>query len=270
MLLPDHLSVSQINKYLLCPLAYRFAYVDRIETGVKASGLVLGTAFHAAADTLHKHLINGGVREPKVYRDVLGDSLSVEFGNFDIRTKDGEDRDALTEEGGRLIDVYREYRTTQPGQLIATEHRVERDLAHVRTGELLGLPFVAYLDLIEKDDDGLVVVDLKTAGRSYSQQDADLNLQLTGYGLLVLLETTEPPRSLRIDAVVRNKTPRVQRLETTRTECDFVRFWSLAGAVRKAMESGAFYPNPGWACAGCEYADHCRRWGDETTKGGAL
>jgi len=48
---------------------------------------------------------------------------------------------------------------------------------NVETGEVLGLPFVAYLDLIEKNGDGLIVVDLKTAGRSYAQADVDANLQ---------------------------------------------------------------------------------------------
>ena len=260
-MLPDHLSSSQITKFLMCPLSYRFHYIDRIETGIKSSGLVLGSAFHAAAETLHKDMMNGGVRKPKIYRNVLGDSLSLDFGNFEIQLKDGESQDSLTQDGGGLVDVYLDYRTKQKTQLLTVEQRVERDIANVRTGELLGLPFTAYLDLIEKDGDGLVVVDLKTAGRSYSQADVDGNLQLTAYGLLVMLETGKSPAGLRIDAIVRNKSPKVQRLDTTRTESDFVRFWSLARTVRAALETGVFYPNPGWSCPTCEFAEHCNAWG---------
>ena len=260
-MLPDHLSVSQITKFLMCPLAYRFQYIDGIETGIKSSSFALGTAFHSAAEHLHKHMMNGGVKRPEVYQEVLAESLKVEFGNFEVQTKDGEDRDSLIGEGGRLIDAYREYRTAQKTQLLTVEQRIERDIANVRTGELLGLPFIAYLDLIEKDGDGLVIVDLKTAGRSYSQQDADANLQLTCYGLLVMLETGKPPVGLRIDAVVRNKTPKVQRMETARTEADLVRFWALAKQVRAAIEAGVFYPSVGWSCPTCEFAEYCRRWG---------
>ena len=260
-MLPDHLSVSQITKFLTCPLSYRFQYVDGIETGTKSSSFALGTAFHSAAEHLHRHLMNGGAKRPEVYQDVLAESLKVEFGNFEVQTKDGENRDSLTAEGARLIDAYREYRTAQKTTLLTVEQRVERELINVRTGELLGLPFVAYLDLIEKVENGLVVVDLKTAARSYSQGDVDGNLQLTAYGLLVMLETGKPPAGLRIDAVVRNKQPKVQRLETTRTENDLVRFWALAKQVRAAIEAGVFYPSPGWACSGCEFAESCQRWG---------
>ena len=265
-MLPDHLSASQIIKFLMCPLSYKFHYIDGIETGIKSSSFALGTSFHTAAERLHKHMMNGGVRSPKVYRDLLGDCLATEFGNFDIQVKNGEDRDSLTDEGGRLVDIYREYRTAQKTTLLAAEQRIERDLVNVQTGELLGLPFVAFLDLVEKTEAGLVVVDLKTAKRSYSQQDVDGSLQLTSYGLLVWLETGAPPAELRIDAIVRNKKPKVQRLATGRCKEDYVRFWNLARTVRNAIETGCFYPNPGWSCPTCEFAEHCRRWGTDSEK----
>ena len=263
-MLPDHLSASQITKFLMCPLSYRFRYIDGIETDTKSTSFALGTSFHTAAEHLHKHMMNGGVRAPEVYRDLLGDSLATEFGNFDVQTKDGEDRDALTEEGGRLVDVYREYRVAQKTTLLAAEQRIQRDLVNIETGELLGLPFVAYLDLVEKTEAGLVVVDLKTAAKSYNQSTVNGNMQLTCYGLLTQLETGAPPVEMRIDAIVRNKKPKVQRLATSRLKTDYVRFWNLARTVRNAIETGCFYPNPGWSCPTCEFAEHCRRWGCES------
>ena len=59
---PDHFSASQLTTFLNCPLAYRFRYIDGIETGVKPSNLVLGSAFHSAAEHLHKHLMDGRVQ----------------------------------------------------------------------------------------------------------------------------------------------------------------------------------------------------------------
>lgn len=91
-MLPDHLSVSQINRFLQCPLSYRFQYIDKIETGLKSSSFALGTAFHSAAEHLHRHLMNGGVKRPEVYQNVLAESIKVEFGNFEVQVKDGEDR----------------------------------------------------------------------------------------------------------------------------------------------------------------------------------
>jgi len=79
-MLPDHFSVSQLTKFLTCPLSYRFQYVDQIKVGSKTSSFALGTAFHTAAEKLHKHMLNGGVRKPEVYRDALGDALSSSSG----------------------------------------------------------------------------------------------------------------------------------------------------------------------------------------------
>jgi len=258
---PDHISSSQINTYLMCPLSYRFRYIDKIETGTKSSSLAMGTSFHTAAEALHKDMMNGGVREAGVYRDILGDSLKTEFGNFEVKTKDGEDRDTLTEEGGRLVEVYHDYRTAQPGSILAAEQKLVVRPVNTRTAEVLDIPFFAYIDLIEEEDGMPVVVDIKTTGRSYSQRDADDNLQLACYALLMRTRYDQIPR-LRIDAVVRNKTPKMQRLETERTEDDLARFWTLARAVRDATEAGCFHPNPGsWACSTCEFDDYCRRWG---------
>ena len=261
MNIPDHLSVSQIIKYLICPLSYRFHYIDGIETGTKSTSFALGTSFHAAAEALHKHMMNGGVRDPNVYRDVLGDALATEFGNFEVQCKDGESQDSLTKEGAALVDLYREYREAQPAEILTVEQRIERELVNIQTGETLDVPWIAFIDVLEKTDEGLVLIDLKTAKRSYNQADVDADLQLTAYSLLVLLETSKLPASLRIDALIRNKTPKLQRIETHRTESDVVRFWALAREVRAAIQSGHFFPSRGWQCPTCEFAEHCQQWG---------
>ena len=262
-MLPDHISASQINSYLRCSLAYRFKYLDGIVTEQKATALVLGSAFHLAAEKLHRDLMNGGIKPPQRYRDVLGDALATEYGCFDILGKDGEDRDTLTEEGGRLLDLYIKHRAGQKTKIVAAEQRVERQLVNVGTGEILDVPFVAFLDLIEEDADGQTIIDLKTTKKSYSQKDADGSPQMTCYGLLTFLETSDVPR-LGLEVLVRNKSPRLQQLETSRTEDDFVRFWNLARAVREAIVAGVHYPSPGWQCSGCEYAEQCRLWGSES------
>ena len=263
MQLPDHMSASQINCYLRCSLSYKFKYLDCIATEQTSSALVLGSAFHLAAEKLHRDLMNGGPKNSEKYRDVLGDALTTDFGCLDVLTKDGEDRDTLIEEGDKLLDIYIDFRTKQKTKIVAAEQRVERQLVNVRTGEILEVPFVGYIDLIEEDSDGLTVVDLKTAKRSYSQADVDGNLQLSCYGLMGLLDTGSIPR-LRIDAVVRNKVPKVVRLETSRTEDDLVRFWSLAVNIRSAIEAGVFLPCPSWACPTCDYTEECRLWGSES------
>jgi len=262
MALPDHLSVSQIRKHLGCPLAYRFAYVDHIETGTRASALVFGKAVHVAAELLHRHLMDGGAQEDKVYHDALRESLAAQFKEFDVRVKEGESLQTLTDEGARLFDLYLQRRTCDGDRIVAAEKRIECDLVNIRTHEALSVPFVGYLDLVERDSDGRsVVADVKTTRKSHNQSTVDADVQLSAYALLLLLSEGAEPARLRIDALVRNKTPKLQTVETRRTERDLVRFWSLARAVWCAIQAGNSYPNPSWLCPGCEYAQHCGQWG---------
>ncbi len=262
--LPDHLSVSQMNKFMNCPLAYRFKYIDRIKTSVKSSNFALGTAFHSAAEQLHKDMIAGQAKDPDVYRQVFSESLAMEFGCFDITLKKDESQESLTKQGCELTDLYFSYRTVQKDGLTSAEQKIRRSLVDVNTGEELEVPFVAYLDLLEKNAAGHVVVDLKTSCKSYSQRDVDQNMQLTAYALLVFHETGKIP-TCRIDAVVRNKKPKLQRIETQRTRDDLQRFFVLAKTVRRsicaAADTGVFYPSAGMGCFGCEFTYHCNKWG---------
>jgi len=159
MKLPDHLSVSQLNTFLSCPLAYRFRYVDRIETGTKSSSFALGTAFHSAAERLHKDIIAGHAGAADDYCTAFDDALSVEFGCFDVQLKAGESADSLHQEGRALVELYREHRLRQPAKLVDAELRIEQRLVNPATREELGVPFVAYLDLVERDSGGAVYRD---------------------------------------------------------------------------------------------------------------
>jgi len=154
MKLPDHLSVSQLNTFLSCPLAYRFRYIDRIETGTKSSSFALGTAFHSAAERLHKDIIAGQAAAADDYCTAFDDALPVEFGCFNVQLKPGKSADSLHQEGRALVELYREHRLRQPGKLVAAELRIEQRLVNPATREELGVPFVAYLDLVERDSGG--------------------------------------------------------------------------------------------------------------------
>jgi len=51
-----HLSYSSINSYLMCGRAWKYHYIDKIET-LTAPALVFGSAFHNMAE---KYVANGG------------------------------------------------------------------------------------------------------------------------------------------------------------------------------------------------------------------
>jgi len=55
----DHISVSQINLYLMCPLKYRFIYVDELPRLFKPEGLAFGSAIHSTVAWWHQQRVKG-------------------------------------------------------------------------------------------------------------------------------------------------------------------------------------------------------------------
>jgi len=45
-----HISFSQINTYIICPLKYRFQYIDCYDSPHIPSGLLFGSALHKALE----------------------------------------------------------------------------------------------------------------------------------------------------------------------------------------------------------------------------
>src|SRR5438034_7591329 len=52
-------SISQIQTYLLCPLKYRFTYIDRIPKPWRSASLSFGSSVHAALEWFHKERLAG-------------------------------------------------------------------------------------------------------------------------------------------------------------------------------------------------------------------
>ena len=114
------------------------------------------------------------------------------------------------------------------------------------------------IDLVETTG---TVVDHKTFAKTPSQGDVDRDIQLTAYALAQSLGGETPP-DLRLDVVVKNKTPKTAQLKTKRTENDLLWFVEMFVQIEKAIRAGVFPPNPtGWHCspAMCGYWDRCQQ-----------
>ena len=65
--MPEHLSISQINKYLGCGEAYRLHYIEGIKQPPNIS-MIKGSAFHKAAET-------NNIQKKKSKKDLSVDEL---------------------------------------------------------------------------------------------------------------------------------------------------------------------------------------------------
>jgi predicted amino acid-binding ACT domain protein/CRISPR/Cas system-associated exonuclease Cas4 (RecB family) len=167
----------------------------------------------------------------------------------------------LLDLGRRMLAVL--CRSYQPErEIVSVEQPFSVPLIDPDTGEVLERDLVGTWDLLERDAEGFVVVDLKTSGRKYSDLQVEASLQLSIYTYAVGLSPLADGRSvrLRFDVLTKTKEPELHRHWTTRDRRANVRLFRVAAEVLQAIEAGVFYPNVGWGCKDCVYRSQCWAW----------
>lgn len=247
------ISVSQVQAYLGCPLKYRFQYVDRIPRPWRAAAMAFGSSVHAAVEWFHRERMLGRVPEANEVTAIFEAdwyAQNVEPLVFSAR----ESREALAEKGRSMLALYLE--ATNGALPVAVEQPFELDLTDPETGEVFDVRLRGVVDLIEE---GEVLVDLKTAGRTLEAGGLERHLQLSTYALAHLIQHGSIPR-LRLDMLMKTARPRLERHETTRTVEELAWTAQLIHEVALAIETEHFFPNPSWRCTECEYFAHCQQW----------
>lgn len=246
-------SVSQVNAYLACPLKYRFQYVDKLPRPWRVAAMAFGSSVHAAVEWFHRERLAGrapGLAAVHAVFDADWYAQNVEPLVFSER----ESREGLSEKGRAMLQLYVE--SVNGAKPVAVEQPFELDLADPETGEVLEVRLRGVIDLIE---DGDVLVDLKTAGRTLESGGLERHLQLSTYALAYLLLQGKVPR-LRLDMLLKTAKPRLEQHETTRSLEDLAWTARLIREVSNAIETEHFFPNPSWRCTECEYFAHCQQW----------
>jgi putative RecB family exonuclease len=247
----QHLSYSQINTYLTCPLRYKFKYVDQIPPAFTASSLAFGSAIHEAAAAFYQTRLEGDELWPgqllDVYRNAWHRAEKIRFFN-------GDNEESLVEKAEQLLTVF--HSSVDPSvTILGVEEFFELPLDGIP-------PFHGYIDLIEQSPDGTITVgDLKTASKKPSAPNVQANLQLTAYALGAETLGFEPDNlSLRLDVLLKSKTPEMVRLETCRREEERHRFIRLVYGVWNGIEREVFFPRQDWTCWQCAWSAQCKEW----------
>lgn len=250
----DHLSSSQIKLYLQCGLKYRFQYVDLLPRTFRSSALAFGSALHSTLAWFHKQRMKGSqVTLDQLYKlfDTDWYSQTVET---DVRYKDGEEEMKLVILGKEFLGYYfqGEHRPLKGAEVPFTV-----PLVHPSNGKSLGINLEGFFDLVEADD---TIVEFKTSAHMMNASEVNAHLQLSAYGYAFQRLYGRPPSRFRVVNFVKNKKPRVESIETARSKADYEAFFFLTERVLKGIQQGVFFPNPGFFCKDCEYADLCPMW----------
>ena len=243
-----HLSVTQLKMYLRCPLQYFFRYICDMRAPPDG-GLTLGRVVHETIGDNYRQKIETRQDLPI---ERLADIFQVHWDQEARQSNFAADEkpEQVKEQGEKMLKKY--FKDVAPH---VQPVEVEREFL-IDTGAT-DLPLKGYIDLI--DDQG-TIVDHKTAKRSYSENAAERDLQLTAYALAYRALFGQPESGVRLDVMVRNKMPKIQQLPATRTQADIDRFRRLAQQVEKGINQEIYYPNEGYTCGICGYRDMCAKW----------
>ena len=256
-----HTSFSATNTYLMCPKKYRFRYVERVTPEFVADNLLFGIAVHSTVARFYSYLKSEG--ETLHIDKLLSDwELAFESAIADAKypVKYGKKtRSELLELGKTMLTVFAT--SIRPQRIVGIEVPFRLPLYDPRTGELLGIKLIGSMDLIEADDAGNIIVsDLKTASKKWSDLDAAQSLQasLYSFALSEMLDLPEDAEvQCRFDVLTKAKSPVLQQLSTARGPKDRRRIIGLIADVLRAAEARVFHRNPSWACLRCEFRQAC-------------
>jgi putative RecB family exonuclease len=257
-----HLSASSIGDYIDCGLLYKLSRIDKIRPEFESDAMELGSAIHMTLAEFYEAKMTGEKLPLKEIQDSFeGFWRELAEDNPKIQYAEGKDFETLLREGKELLIPWYNKLSENEFKVIGVEE------PFILTLRELAVPIIGYIDLIEEDEAGTIIItDHKASGRSYSNDETDKNLQLTLYQIAVKANGFMGREILlKFDCLIKTKTPKFDQFWTSRTEKEEKRAIKKIKEVWRGIVKEVFIPNDGhWKCKNCGFKEHC----DEYLEGG--
>ena len=257
-----HLSFSQLNTYLMCPMKYAHQYVYGTPWETKPAALAFGKAIHKAAEVYYRILMETGeVKSVMHLQDVflLVFMAEAKKSRIPVTYKKGEDLESMKALGKNLIEIFHE--NAQPQKIVAVEFSFSVKVPDLRNGGDLPVRLEGVFDLVESDSEQTyAVVELKTAAQRFSSVRLAFDQQATVYSYAMSkmkVATSEQSCLVRYDVLLKTKKPAFEQYFVTRTNEDHQRLIQLINEVLRAIEERVFYRRMDWQCNDCQFKKAC-------------
>jgi RecB family exonuclease len=248
------LSPSKINTFERCQLQYKFRYLDNLRKppGVAAA---IGTATHTAIEgNLRSKMDTGALLPLEAVQQAARDTLENTWaGGVQLDADEPADKGEAADQAVALATLHHKEiaPTIAP---IALERPFGVDACD-------GVKLTGHIDVQEAD----AITDNKTIGKTPSVIKGDHLNQVKLYAIGALANDGVLPASVRVDYLVKTKTPKAVRLSEPMTRDSaqnaLNRLKLQARVIKRATETGDFLPAPadGWACSDkwCGYFAEC-------------
>ena len=252
-----HLSSSGISDYLDCGLLFKFIRIDKIKVEGTSDALELGSCIHKTLAEFYQERMIGHKLPIEDLKGIFETYWKRLEGRDDIDYEEGENFETILQKGKDLLDMYYANLPDDDFKVLAIEEPFSFSIPG------LPIPMLGYIDLIEEDSSGtLIVSDWKTTSRAYSSDRIDKSLQLTIYQMAAKANGyRDKDILLRFDCLIKTKIPKFEQYYTTRSEEDERRAVKKILKIWEGISKGIFIPNDGnWKCNGCGYKEYCDKW----------
>jgi putative RecB family exonuclease len=255
------ISVSQLKTWLTCPRKYELRYVRGIAPAFVPVALAFGTAFHAAVARYFMGVQAGTVPELDAVVQVFADIWRQQLdGPVPVQANDDEALDAVPALAERMLRAFYAHAATKTVQVEGIEHAFAVDLHDPDSGEVLDEKLVGFFDLVLREGERRVVVELKTAAKKYSQDQLDFDLQPTAYKFAAG-EMGWTDAMIKYAIVTKTKLPAIQEETVLRGPLARDDFLRTVFGVLRAIDAGISYPVRGWQCRSCPFKAPCETLG---------
>jgi len=248
-----HVSVSQINTYLMCPEKYRHSYVVGTPPSHRPAALGFGSAIHHALALFYEFIKTHGRKpSPTRMQSAFSDRWDVELDDaLPIQYKRGEDAGKVKDLGVNMLARFHETGFV-PDKVLAVEHPFSVEIPDPATGRILEEALVGAIDLLCEHKGQVVIVEHKTAARKYARDKLVYDMQPSAYQFAARELGVRNP-GLAFQVLLKTKPPQVEFTTVTRTQEQEEEMLSTYTQVLKAVTQGIFWKNRGWMCTDCQF-----------------
>lgn len=250
----EHISVSQIKRYLDCPLQYRFAWIDKIKAPIRLR-TVMGKAVHKSYESNFKHKkINTTDMKVDELQEIFRIDFEKQIQGTEILKEEDSDKAKTLDDGVQAIKTY-----------YSTAKKIIPDLIE----EKFEIPYtpkiIGYIDLTT---DKKEIIDYKVSKLKPNPEQLKFDLQRLVYCVGYWNLKKELPTNFIFDYIRVLKEPITERINLeipTQTEIDLLNktIAKIVNQMEYSYKTGNFYPTYNWVvCSWCGYYDKCRegRW----------
>lgn len=253
-----HLSASAISTYIDCSLLYMITKVKKIKAEFRPDAMEFGSAIHRAVAEFNIARKNDLMMDEEELTNLFEAYWSQSaLDADDIQWTKGKSFDSYMTLGKALLGIYHEKIETDGLRVLAVEEFFSFNIPGI------DMPVIGFIDLVEADSSGTVIIsDLKTTGKRYSNDEIDLNDQLTIYMMSGKANGFDDREILlRFDCLIKTREPKFEQFYSIRSDEDIMRMQKKIKQVSDGIQKEVYIPNTNnWRCKSCSYKKYCNDW----------